>query len=181
MIRKNSLSLSFVLFAIFFTNTTFAAGGYIGGGIGKTDYDADNISTFDDPMGFELILGSDLNPNFAFEVSFVNFGEADDGIPPEWHLSATTLAFGGLLKAPISPTAEAFFKVGLHMWDAEITQDGFGQIYEDDGSDLFFGFGAAFSVSPNLKIGARYMNYTADTDIEELDVTMFMVNAIYGF
>ena len=163
---------AFLLFFFCFAGTASAAG-YVGVSMGKTDYD---VPPFDDPIGFEILGGADLSQNVAFEASYINFGESSDNIPPEWKLSATSWAFGALLKAPINPTAQAFVKVGMHMWDIELKEDGFGLIGEDDGTDMFFGFGAAFSIAPRMNFGVRYMSYDFDGD----DVTQLLFNLTYG-
>jgi len=168
------LQLIGCLLVLFFFASTSSAAGYVGASIGKTDYD---VPTFDDPIGFEIMGGADLSQNVAFEVSYINFGESSDNIPPEWKLTATSLAFGALLKAPLSPTASAFIKVGMHMWDIELKQEGFGLLGDDDGTDMFFGFGAAFNIDPRLAVGVRYMSYDFDGD----DITQLLFNATYGF
>lgn len=168
-----NLSLNIILLMLFCFASTASAAGYVGASIGKTDYD---VPPFDDPIGFEIMGGADISQNAAFEVSYVNFGESSDNIPPEWKLSATSLTFGALLKAPLSPTANAFVKVGMHMWDIELKEDGFGLLGEDDGTDIFFGFGASFNVDPRLSVGVRYMSYDFDGD----DITQLLFNVMYG-
>lgn len=150
-----------------------SAAGYAGIGFGETDYDADAISTFDDPNGTEFFVGFRSSENLAYEFGFVKFGEADDGIPPEWHLEADSIAFSLLGMAPVGTGSEVFFQFGLHMWDAELSEDGFGVFAEDDGNDLFFGFGFRTNVAENFGLGLRYNNYDFDGD----DVTRLVFNA----
>ncbi len=168
----SSLALALVWFC-----TGASASGYIGIGYGETDYDADAISTFDDPDGIEFYAGFRSNENLGFELGIVDFGEADDGIPPEWHLEADSLAISLLGIAPIGPGSEVFFQLGFHMWDIELTEDGFGEIAEDDGNDLFYGFGFRANVTENVALGIRYNVYDFDGD----DVTRLNFNAQLGF
>jgi OOP family OmpA-OmpF porin len=146
-------------------------------GMGKTDYDAGAISTFDDPMGFEFVAGFDTSDRVSVEFGMVQFGEADDSLPPEWHLKADGLVISGLFKTKVSEDAEVFVQLGLNMWDAEITEDGFGLLDEDDGTDLFYGIGLNLKMSEKFSLGARYNNYDFDGD----DVTRFTVNAQFPF
>ena len=169
MIKKTLVTL-----ALLSASANVLAAPYIGGGIGKVDVD---LPGFDDPNGFELIIGNEINPNFAVEASIVDFGEASDGIVPEWLVTINSIAFGALLKAPVSENADFFFKFGLHLWDAELNQDGFGLLAEDDGSDIFYGFGATFHVQENFSMGVRYNSYDVDGD----DATMFSVNGQISF
>lgn len=157
-------------------STNLMAGAYIGGGLGSVDY-GDDISLFDDSTGFELILGNKINDNFTFEASFIDFGDASDNIPPSWNISADTLAFGGLFTGSANQNLDVFFKFGLHLWNAELSEDGFGTFADESGTDFFYGFGANFKVSNELGIGARFNNYTFEYDSTfETDVTMFSVN-----
>ena len=171
------MNFKFILgLVLFISFNSASAAGYIGIGFGETDYDADAISTFDDPNGTEFYAGFKSSENLAFEVGFVNFGEADDGIPPEWHLEADSLAFSLLALAPVGPSSEVFFQFGLHMWDAELSEDGFGVFAEDDGNDIFYGFGFRANVTEKLGLGIRYNNYDFDGD----DVTRLNFNAQFG-
>lgn len=168
---------SYLTIALLCASTNVMASGYVGAAFGTVDMGLDSISSFDDPTGFELILGSKVNQNLSLEASYIDFGEASDGIAPVWRVNSSTLAFGALATAPLSESFDVFMKFGLHMWDAEISQDGFGVFAEDDGTDLFYGIGATMKVNQNLSLGARYNSYDMDGD----DVTMFSLNAQIGF
>lgn len=165
------------LVALLSFSSASSAAGYIGIGYGETDYDAGDISTFDDPNGFEFHFGFESSKSLAFELGIVNFGEADDGIPPEWHLEADSLAFSLLGKAPLGARSEIYFQFGLHMWDAELSEDGFGVFAEDDGNDFFYGFGIKFGINEKIGLGMRYNNFDFDGD----DVTRLTINAQVGF
>ncbi len=164
-----------LLIGLALTCSNAIAAGYAGIGVGKTDYDAG--ATFDDPIGFEIYVGNEFNKNLSIEASYIDFGESSDGIPPEWRINADSLAFGVLGKAPVSESVELFAKIGLHFWDAEFTEDGFGVLNENDGQDIFWGFGATLKVNKRFSLGARYTSYDFDGD----DVTRFSVNAQIGF
>ena len=162
--------------ALMWSCTGAMASGYIGIGYGETDYDADALSTFDDPNGLEIYAGFRSSEGLGFEVGMVDFGEADDGIPPEWHLDADSLALSLLGIAAIGPRSEVFVQFGFHMWDIELTEDGFGRIAEDDGSDIFYGFGFRADVTGNVGLGIRYNVYDFDGD----DVTRLNFNVQVG-
>ena len=157
--------------------TSASASGYVGIGFGETDYDAGSISSFDDPDGIEIYLGYDYSENLGFEFGYVDFGKADDGVPPEWHLEADSLAFSLLGKAPLGEKAEVFFQFGLHMWDAEFSEDGFGVFAEEDGNDIFYGIGVRGNITDNFGLGLRYNSYDFDGD----DVTRLSLNAQVNF
>lgn len=81
MIRKLCLTIA-LLSTCTYAGADVSDTGYIGLGFGSVDYDADSISSFDDPTGFEIILGKEISRNLSFELSYIDFGEADDGIAP---------------------------------------------------------------------------------------------------
>lgn len=169
---QSSLALALLFFC-----TGAMASGYIGIGFGETDYDADSISTFDDPDGTEIYAGFRTSDGLGFELGMVDFGEADDGIPPEWHLEADSLAFSLLAIAAVGSGSEIFAQFGFHMWDIELRQDGFGKLAEDDGTDIFYGFGFRANVAGNIDLGIRYNVYDFDGD----DVTRLNFNLQFGF
>ena len=158
-----------------------AASWYIGGGIGRVDYGLEEASSFETSTGFELILGNRLNRNIAVEASYIDFGESDDGIPPLWRVDMESLAFGALLNAPVAESFDIFVKLGVHIWDAKVTEDGFGIIAEDDGNDLFFGFGAAVKADKNITIGARYNVYEYEIAPFDDEASMLLFNVLVGF
>ena len=157
-------------------STNLIAGPYVGGGLGTVDV-GDDISTFEDSTGFELIIGNKISNSFSFEASFIDFGEAGDNIAPEWTITADSLTFGGLLTAPANTNLDLFFKFGLHLWDVSLSEAGFGTFAEDDGTDIFYGFGANFKASNDLGIGARFSTY----DFDGIDITMLSVNLQVAF
>ena len=168
--------LSFLI-GLSLTCSNALAAAYVGIGLGITDYGLDAQSTFDDPTGFEIFVGNRFSENLAVEASYIDFGESSDGIPPEWHINSDTFTVGVLGIMPVNPGLDLFGKIGLHMWDLEVTEDGFGILAEGDGQDIFFGFGANIKVSEQFILSARFNSY--DTDLE--DITMFSVNAQINF
>ena len=151
--------------------------GYIGVGFGSVDYDAESISNFDDPTGFEIMLGKEISRNLSFELSYIDFGEADDGAAPLQRLEGDAITVGALLRGKVGKTADVFLKLGMHSWDIELTEDGAGVIGKDDGTDIFYGLGVSVKTTDNLSIGARYNVYDFDGD----DVTMLSINAQLSF
>lgn len=150
---------------------------YIGLGLGTVDYGVDSSRDFDNPMGFELILGKEISRNVSFEISYIDFGDSDDGATPVRHLEADAITAGALLRGKLGKAADVFLKLGLHGWDSEITQDGAGVVASNDGTDIFYGFGAMVKTTNNISLGARYNVYDFDGD----NVTMLLINAQLSF
>lgn len=169
MIRKSCLTIALLL-----SCTGAMAQGYIGLGVGTVDYD---VPGFSSATGFELLAGTEINRNLSFEFSFIDTGEADDGIAPIWRITGDAITAGALLRAKAGQTAEVFFKLGMFSWNIEVTQDGLGPILEDDGTDIFYGFGVMIKTTDKFRIGARYNIYQTD----DLDVTALSINAHMDF
>lgn len=176
MIRKLGLAMALLgicTYAVADVDDT----GYIGLGFGSVDYDVESNANFDDPTGFELILGKEISRNVSFELSYIDFGKADDSATPARHLEADAITAGALLRGRLGKTADVFLKLGMLSWDSEVTRDGSGVIASKDGTDIFYGFGAMVKTTDNLSIGARYNVYDFDGD----DVSMLSINAQLSF
>jgi opacity protein-like surface antigen len=178
MIRRFSLTIASLCISVAASSMAKADDTlYIGLGIGSVDYGAESISDFDDPTGYELIAGTEVSRNLSLELSYIDFGKADNGTTPALHLEGDAFTVGALLRAKVGKTADVFLKLGMLSWDREITRDGSGVIGKDDGTDILYGFGVMVKATQSLSIGARYNVYDFDGD----DVTMLSVNAQLGF
>ena len=176
MIRKLCLTIA-LLSTCTYAGADVSDTGYIGLGIGSVDYDAESTSNFDDPTGFELMVGKEISRNLSFELSYLDFGEADNGTAPVRRLEGKTITAGVLLRAKAGSAADVFVKLGMHSWDRDLTEDGAGVIAKDDGTDIFYGLGVMVKATDKLSFGARYNVYDFDGD----DVTMLSINAQLGF
>jgi hypothetical protein len=176
MIRKICLTIT-LLSACTYAGADVGDTGYIGLGIGSVDYGVDSSSDFDNPMGFELIIGKEVSRNVSFELSYIDFGKSDNGATPEQQLEASAITAGALLRGKLGKTADVFVKLGLQGWDSEISEDGAGVIASKDGTDIFYGLGAMVKTTDSISLGARYIVYDFDGD----NVTMLSVNAQLSF
>ncbi len=176
MIRKLCLTIA-LLASCTYSAADVKDTGYIGLGFGSIDYGDASGSNFDKATGFELILGKEISRNLSFELSYIDFGEADDGATPLIRVDADAITAGALLGGKIGKTADVFVKLGMHSWDSEITQDGTGVVSRKDGIDIFYGLGVTVKATNNIGIGARYNVYDFDGD----DVTMLSINAQLSF
>lgn len=150
---------------------TPSPGTYIGLGFGSGDYGFGLSKS----SPFELIGGYDVNSKTSIEVSYIDFGEADDGIPPVFRFDASALAFGVLYKIPANENFDVEFKIGLNLWDIELSIDGIGVVFTDSGTGLFYGVGASTNINDKLRLGARYISYDVDGDpISVISLNLFV-------
>ena len=83
---KNTFSILAILF-LTFTLSTFAFAQqpfYVGGGIGQSYVEEDNVASGEDfdeeDFAFKVLGGYRFHENFAVEANYLDFGEPDDDI-----------------------------------------------------------------------------------------------------
>lgn len=147
---------------------------YIGANIGQADYD---IGGFDDPTSWTILAGYNINEYFAAEISYTDFGEADDDITPIWTIDADAVAAALVATYPINEKFGVFAKLGAISWDATLEEQGYGEIASDDGTDLLYGFGLRYAISPAVDIVGQYLI----ADVDEDDISNLTIGLNYNF
>jgi OmpA-OmpF porin, OOP family len=173
LMKFNNKALALAVLS--FTGTNVMAAGYVGIGFGSVDPDL--TSDFSDPTSFELIGGFNLNETVSAEISYLDLGDSSDGIAPVWTVSATGLTMGLVARAPINQTVDIFVKGGLMRWDMSVTEDGLGEFYSNNGTDLFFGFGLNARLNSSFSAGLRYTIYSVD----DQDPSVLSVQGQFAF
>ena len=159
----------------------------MGGSYGVTKYEdlCDSVSgdagaTCDDEAdGYKIFGGARINPNLAFEASYLDMGEATaSNNVNNRTLGVTGLNFSAIGIYPLSKSFELFGKVGLMFWEAESTLTGVGSsTVKVNDSDLNFGFGATYNVNKTFGLRAEYERFhnvsyesSAETPVSYLSV-----------
>ncbi len=150
---------------------------YIGAQSGSTDYAAlaENVSSL------ELTMGYRFTPNFAFEASWLELGEADIPIhdrfgneiaQSQFGVDGTQLALIALI--PLGNEFSFFGRFGVLTWDQEssnITTSHLIQTNNDNGddSDLVYGAGLMWHVDDRIDFRLQYQGIDiVGDDIENL-------------
>jgi OOP family OmpA-OmpF porin len=146
---------------------------YVTGQFGKTSYDLDSGSNVDDEdNGYTMGIGVRMGPNVAIEGGYVDLGEVSGNSST----LETTGAFAGLgLFIPLQPGFELTGRAGLIAWDQDFKTP--LSTMSDDGTDIYFGIGAAFQVSRELHLTVGFDRY----DINDKDVDMLSLGAKFYF
>lgn len=122
-----------------------AAGFYIGGGVGASQFDgADDlafvedarteVSVSDDGFGYSLLAGFELNNYISFEAAYTDYGEFKlksemvDSIANE---VVTVKETGSMIAAsasvkfsfPVKQKTDVYGKIGMAMWELEFEMD----------------------------------------------------------
>lgn len=171
---KRSLISSSLLAACLASTSAAYAGGYVGGAIGYTDFPSD----FDNSVSFAANGGYRVNDNFAIEAAYLYLGEGEDDIAPVWKAEVTGFNFSAVGIIPVNAQVDLFGKIGMFMWDVEVSEEGFGKLGSDDGTDLSLGFGAAFHVTQEFSVVAEFQRFT---DVSDGDLNNFSVGARLNF
>ena len=150
-------------------------GFFLGGSIGQSGVQVDDLDYDANATGYKLIAGWRFLDWLAVEGNYVDFGSGDETILGD---RISTEADGVSLSAvgfvPLGPV-DLYARVGAIDWDAEVTSVDFGS-FSDDGTDLTYGVGAQFRVL-SLAFRAEYERF----DLEGADVDMISVGFTWTF
>lgn len=157
------------------------SGFYAGAGFGLTSADVCGDLFFgatscdEDDTGFKIFGGFKFNQFVAAEIGYVDLGEVSASAPG---ISATAEADGFQFVAVGSYPIEQFSllgKIGLFAWDAEVSSN-LGN-FDDDGTDIMFGLGGAFHISPQLTVRGEWEIFDVDGD----DIDLFSASIVFNF
>jgi OOP family OmpA-OmpF porin len=126
-------------------------GWYVGAEVGNAEF-----STTDD-TSFKFLGGYQINRTFAAEAAYAML--LDNG-----GTEVTAMELAGVASFPIANRFSAFGKLGL----ANIESEAAGQSADD--TELTFGFGVQYDVSPNLGIRGQWQRYNTDNEVDVLSV-----------
>jgi OOP family OmpA-OmpF porin len=158
---------------------------YLGLGYGAFDVQIDDIEDTDnaveriddDDNAWKAFVGWRLNPFFAFELNYVDFGNPGDELESSGTSGDYEIEMSGFQPAiygtfPIGPI-ELFGKLGYYFYDVDLTID-----IDDLGEDVFrsdtseeawsYGAGAGVTILDRLHLKLEYEKIDTDL-IDDLD------------
>ncbi|HWS02501.1 MAG TPA: outer membrane beta-barrel protein [Gammaproteobacteria bacterium] len=173
-------------------------GFYVGGSLGQSkidisasDIDAElasagytsSTSVDDSDTGWKLFAGYRIMKYLSVEGAYTNLGEASASsiitVPGPGVVNATvegeawTVSALGIL--PIGDKFSLFGRLGVNIWNVDVSAAG---TYSgatatlsgsDDGTDMVYGVGAAYSFTDNLSMRGEWERYDfGDTDVDLL-------------
>jgi OOP family OmpA-OmpF porin len=163
-----------------------AQGFYIGGSVGKSDFDDNNAipslitsGTVDgSDTGFKIFGGYQFNQNFGVDLAWVDLGKASysgtfSGLPVTGGTVKTLgLNVSAVGTLPLSSGFALFGKVGFFAWDAKANDTTGGVPFSgsQNGTDVSFGVGASYDFTKNIGIRAEWERFKAEGDINLLSV-----------
>ena len=175
----NSVKAGVFLLGLLIAGTA-SAEGYFGVGAGKAEADVDGIDLGDD-TGIKVFGGSKINPNFGFEISYIDFGETTLTGNGSVTLEASGFDFALMGILPAGQSVELFGKVGILMWDADATYvsvPGIGSgTVSDDGTDINFGVGINFNMSDKFTFRGSYEMF----EMDDIEIDYLSAAVLYRF
>jgi opacity protein-like surface antigen len=158
---------------------------YLGLGYGAFDVQIDDIDDTDnaveriddDDNAWKAFVGWRLNPYFAFELNYVDFGNPGDELESSGTSGDYEIEMSGVQPAiygtfPVGPV-ELFAKLGYYFYDVDLTID-----IDDLGDDVFrsdsseeawsYGAGAGVTILDRLHLKLEYEKIDTDL-IDDLD------------
>lgn len=173
MNRNITALFSLLLLSNFIVNPVVAAG-YFGAGIGSASMEGTDDSSI-------KFFGGNRQDNVGFEVAYHDLGKQEEsafGLTAA--IEVTGLEFSGVGFMNVSSVFDLFGKIGLLLWDADVSLTGFPSV-SVDGSDLIFGLGAQFNPSNNASIRFEFQTTTLDFNGIDLDVDVISIGAAFNF
>lgn len=164
--KKSILPMSTAILLNGFVASHALADVYVGASAGKADIeDVDDNSI--------KIFGGYRAGNLGIEAAYHDLGTQSQSDPflgtATIEATGLEISVAGFIAA--SPTFDIFGKIGLFIWDADLSLTGFPSV-SDDGNEIMFGFGAQFKPTQNFSIRGEYQitelgigNTDFDTDI----------------
>ncbi len=168
------------------------AGFYVGGSVGQSSFDKEivrelltsgRVDTSD--TGFKVFGGYQFNMNFGLELAYVDLGKASysgfAGSAPVTggKVEVTGVNLSAIGAWPVAPNFDVFGKIGFLSWEDKASDVTGGVPFSDkiDGTDLSFGFGAAWHLTRNVRLRVEWERFRVD----DTDADLFSVGAVYKF
>jgi opacity protein-like surface antigen len=152
-------------------------GFYIGGGVGQFNVKIDDIDDTDeaierlddDDTAWKAFVGWRMNPYFALELAYIDFGGPSDratasGSSGDFRVDLSGFAPYVIGTIPVGPV-ELFGKVGYYFYDVDASVDlDDGPDFDSSSSenDLLYGFGVGMTFFERLNARLEYEKIDSD-------------------
>ena len=162
-------------------------GFYIGGGVGQFNVKIDDVdqtdeaiqSLDDEDTAWKAFVGWRMNPYFALELAYIDFGGPSDratasGSSGDYQVDLAGFAPYVIGTIPLGPV-ELFGKVGYYFYDVDASVDlDNGPDFDSSASDedLLYGFGVGMTFFERLNARLEYEKIDSDL-IDDADAIWF--------
>lgn len=145
---------------------------YLGANLGYSKYKEIN----DSAAAFGLFGGYHINEVLAIDVGWTDLGEATDS---DAKADSSLLQLGMLGKFPVRTDLTLFGRVGLAMWDYDLSQP-FSD--SDSDTDAYFGFGADYSFSGQsaVRFGLDFYSMKPNFLSDRENISEFSIGILFS-
>lgn len=162
-----------------------AADFYVGGSVGSSKYHADDDGgvRFVDKTdtGYKAFGGVQIIPNFAVEFGYVDMGKLRAEVTPfSVDLKGRGVFVDAVGLLPVTDTVTLFGKVGAFNGKVKGSVNGI-DAGDDSGTDVKFGLGASFAVTPKIAIRAEWERYRFNVFDDKGDTDLASVGVSFKF
>lgn len=147
----------------------------------RSEVDLDISGMDDADTSFSIAGGYKFNENVAFELGYIDFGEAKASGrgSASWDADAIEISVAGLL--PLSAQGGLYTRLGLDFWDSTFRYSsvpffGSGKA-SDDGTDLFYGLGGYVNLGSNVNVHLEYQFH----ELDDVDVDTLLLGMSFYF
>lgn len=115
----------------------------------------------DDSYGFNAGVGWRFNKWLAVDAGYWDLGEFKSDLlgNDRADIEFTTISVGGMVSVPLW-VLDVYARGGAAFWDADTNN------YEDDGTDPYYGLGAALNVGGSLDFYLEWVRFDFETAID---------------
>lgn len=150
-------------------------GFYVGGGAGRVTLEDTILGIHIEAKdtGYKAFAGYRFHEYGSLEASYLTGTPHDTISGVLIESDASAFQASGLWQVPINNQFEAFVRFSVVWWEAENSwSNGFSRFaYENDGTDIGFGIGAAVHITPKLGLRVEYEGAELDgTDLRALSL-----------
>lgn len=145
---------------------------YVGANLGYSKYQEID----DSAAAFGLFGGYHINEILAIDVSWTDLGEASDSSATA---DTSLIQLGMLGKVPVRTDLTLFGRVGLAMWNYDLSEP-FSD--SDNDTDAFIGFGADYSINGRsaVRFGLDFYSMKPDFLSERENISEFSIGIMFN-
>lgn len=138
---------------------------YIGAAYGLLKVDGDDQDFDEEDNAIRYFLGAQFNQVLSLEGGYIDFGNYGNSVF-NTDLDGYTLALKAGL--PVTERFTVYAQGGNIWWKADInaTDDN----ADVDGSDIFYGVGVSFALTPSLALRLDYTRFDVEFDRDEIGI-----------
>jgi OOP family OmpA-OmpF porin len=173
------------------TTSAFADGGYIGGAVGQSHFNADCSGTTNcknNDTGYKLFGGYKFSPNMAAEVSYFDYGKITAGVPLggtvfNVQIKGSGVGLGVAFMGDFAPQWSGVARVGIasNRTKVSATGGGFSGADSETKATAYAGLGVGYALTKEMKIDAALdfsnLKYSGQT----ANVRLLSVGLTYAF